>query len=311
MSLGRILFRVVPISARLSIRDNKVHRFGQGPFAKVDLHQSSCLKIFSTQMGSKRWAHNMPLTYDFARERIMLVLRLFDKIDGEKITLDSHFVDDLGLDSLDHTEIIMMMEDEFLFEIPDKDAEKLLTPRDILRYITDHEEAYEELQKLQAHHHHHGDGHGHGHPEAIAHASAGSHIDNAAMNPSKRHFSSLSYTSKRWFINVKNPNAVFPTSFDEAPKKEINFEDVEKRVLNVCSKYDKIDSSKLNLSSHFVDDLGLDSLDHVEIMMELEDEFGLEVPDQDAEKLMRPAEVAKYIYKKLEERSLSFRERKL
>ena len=40
----------------------------------------------------------------------MLVLNLFDKIDNAKLTLDSHFLTDLGLDSLDHVEIMLMME---------------------------------------------------------------------------------------------------------------------------------------------------------------------------------------------------------
>lgn len=40
----------------------------------------------------------------------MLVLNLFDKIDNSKLTLESHFINDLGLDSLDHVEIMLMIE---------------------------------------------------------------------------------------------------------------------------------------------------------------------------------------------------------
>ena len=40
----------------------------------------------------------------------MLVLNLFDKIDNAKLSPESHFINDLGLDSLDHVEIILMME---------------------------------------------------------------------------------------------------------------------------------------------------------------------------------------------------------
>ncbi|KAG9510677.1 Acyl carrier protein, mitochondrial [Fragariocoptes setiger] len=100
-----------------------------------------------TNHTSKRLAHNMPLTYDFVRERVLLILRLFDKVDSEKLTLESFFVEDLGLDSLDHVEIIMELEDEFNFEIPDKDAEKLLRPIDIVKYISNKEEAYPELDE--------------------------------------------------------------------------------------------------------------------------------------------------------------------
>lgn len=51
------------------------------------------------------------------------------------MSLESHFINDLGLDSLDHVEVIMAIEDEFGFEIPDMDAEKLLRPADIVRWV--------------------------------------------------------------------------------------------------------------------------------------------------------------------------------
>lgn len=76
----------------------------------------------------------------------MLVLRLFDKIDPEKLGPDHltiHFMKDLGLDSLDQVEIIMKLEDEFGFEIPDNHAEKLMTPKDLIEYIGDMTEATE------------------------------------------------------------------------------------------------------------------------------------------------------------------------
>ena len=46
-------------------------------------------------------------------ERVMLVLRLYDKIDPEKISVKSRFTEDLGLDSLDHVDVMIAMEDEF------------------------------------------------------------------------------------------------------------------------------------------------------------------------------------------------------
>lgn len=60
-----------------------------------------------------------------------------------QLSLNSHFMQDLGLDSLDHVEIIMAIEDEFGFEIPDMDAQKLLRPADIVRYVADREDVYE------------------------------------------------------------------------------------------------------------------------------------------------------------------------
>ncbi|XP_063698599.1 acyl carrier protein, mitochondrial isoform X3 [Culicoides brevitarsis] len=76
-------------------------------------------------------------------ERVLKVVAAYDKVSADKLTLDSHFINDLGLDSLDHVEVIMAMEDEFGFEIPDMDAEKLLRPRDVVQYVADKEDIYE------------------------------------------------------------------------------------------------------------------------------------------------------------------------
>ena len=64
---------------------------------------------------------------------------LFYTNDFFQVALESHFINDLGLDSLDHVEVIMAVEDEFGFEIPDEHAEKLLTPGKIAQYVCDHE----------------------------------------------------------------------------------------------------------------------------------------------------------------------------
>ncbi|XP_063075469.1 NADH:ubiquinone oxidoreductase subunit AB1b [Engraulis encrasicolus] len=84
-----------------------------------------------------------PLTIEAIGERVMYVLKLYDKINPEKLQASSHFMKDLGLDSLDQVEIIMAMEDEFGFEIPDAAAEKLMTPEEIVQYIADKKDIYE------------------------------------------------------------------------------------------------------------------------------------------------------------------------
>ncbi|XP_069359624.1 acyl carrier protein, mitochondrial isoform X2 [Maniola hyperantus] len=91
----------------------------------------------------RTYSHAPPITLDLLRQRVILVLQLYDKINPEKLSLDSHFMTDLGLDSLDHVEIIMAMEDEFGFEIPDGDAERLVRPKDIVQYIADKEDIYD------------------------------------------------------------------------------------------------------------------------------------------------------------------------
>ncbi|MDR1310534.1 MAG: acyl carrier protein [Burkholderiaceae bacterium] len=55
-----------------------------------------------------------------------------------EIKLESSFVDDLGADSLDTVELVMALEDEFEFEIPDEDAEKITTVKDAVDYATTH-----------------------------------------------------------------------------------------------------------------------------------------------------------------------------
>ncbi len=51
------------------------------------------------------------------------------------ITLEASFIDDLGADSLDIVELIMALEEEFDLEIPDSDAEKVVTVGDVVDYI--------------------------------------------------------------------------------------------------------------------------------------------------------------------------------
>ena len=51
------------------------------------------------------------------------------------VTLEASFIDDLGADSLDIVELIMALEEEFDMEIPDSDAEKIVTVNDVVEYI--------------------------------------------------------------------------------------------------------------------------------------------------------------------------------
>ncbi len=55
----------------------------------------------------------------------------------EDVTPEANFVEDLGADSLDIVELIMAMEEEFEIEVPDEDAEKLLTVQQTIDYIRD------------------------------------------------------------------------------------------------------------------------------------------------------------------------------
>jgi len=56
----------------------------------------------------------------------------------EEVTNEASFVDDLGADSLDTVELVMALEEEFDIEIPDEDAEKIVTVVDATKYIDKH-----------------------------------------------------------------------------------------------------------------------------------------------------------------------------
>lgn len=56
-----------------------------------------------------------------------------------------------------------------------------------------------------------------------------------------------------------------------------------------------VDEDQVTEDASFVDDLGADSLDQVELVMALEEEFGIEIPDEDAEKITRVKEAVSYI----------------
>ncbi|TKC48538.1 hypothetical protein EI555_015483, partial [Monodon monoceros] len=77
------------------------------------------------------------------KDPVLYILKLYDKIGPERLSVNSHFMKDLGLDSLDQVEIIMAMEHEFGLEIPDVDAEKLMCPQETVDYIADKKDVYE------------------------------------------------------------------------------------------------------------------------------------------------------------------------
>ena len=81
----------------------------------------------------------------------------------------------------------------------------------------------------------------------------------------------------------------------EKSKTLIDRKIVAQRVIDVVKNFEKVDSSKVSESSHFVKDLGLDSLDVVEVVMAFEQEFVIDIPDHDAEKIQSVSEAIDYI----------------
>lgn len=60
---------------------------------------------------------------------------------------------------------------------------------------------------------------------------------------------------------------------------------IEQRVISVIAEQLSVDESQVKPEAHFIDDLGADSLDLVELVMSLEKEFDCEIPDEEAEKI--------------------------
>lgn len=73
------------------------------------------------------------------------------------------------------------------------------------------------------------------------------------------------------------------------------------KVRSIIAERLSLDEDEIKLDSHFADDLGADSLDVVELIMALEEEFDIEIPDEDAEKVSTVQNVVEYITKRVEE----------
>lgn len=67
--------------------------------------------------------------------RVLEVVKNFEKVDASKVSPESHFVNDLGLNSLDVVEVVFAIEQEFILDIPDHDAEKIQSIPDAVEYI--------------------------------------------------------------------------------------------------------------------------------------------------------------------------------
>jgi acyl carrier protein len=70
---------------------------------------------------------------------------------------------------------------------------------------------------------------------------------------------------------------------------------VEEKVKEIIAEQLGVKKEEIKPESSFIDDLGADSLDTVEVVMALEEEFGTEIPDEDAEKITTVGEAIKYI----------------
>lgn len=73
---------------------------------------------------------------------------------------------------------------------------------------------------------------------------------------------------------------------------------VEEKVKEIISKQLGVNSAEVTPDASFVDDLGADSLDTVELVMAFEEAFNIEIPDEDAEKIAKVKDAVEYIKNK-------------
>jgi len=75
--------------------------------------------------------------------------------------------------------------------------------------------------------------------------------------------------------------------------------EVQEKIKTIIAEQLGVKPEEVTPQASFIEDLGADSLDTVELVMALEEEFGIEIPDQDAEKMTTVADAIKYIEEKV------------
>jgi acyl carrier protein len=89
-------------------------------------------------------------------------------------------------------------------------------------------------------------------------------------------------------------DSIFPNQLADLNQRLL-MATVEERVIDIVSEQLGVDKDKINLDTSFVNDLGADSLDTVELVMELEEEFDISIPDESAEKIQKVGEAVSFI----------------
>lgn len=81
----------------------------------------------------------------------------------------------------------------------------------------------------------------------------------------------------------------------------VSQEEIEKKIIEIVGKQLGIEKANIKRESSFVNDLGADSLDTVELVMEIEEAFSVSIPDEDAQKMQTVGDAIDYIAKRVDE----------
>ncbi len=82
----------------------------------------------------------------------------------------------------------------------------------------------------------------------------------------------------------------------------MDVKEVEAKIKEIIVEQLNVDESEVTPEASFIDDLGADSLDTVELVMAIEEAFDIEIPDEDAEKIRTVKDAIDYVVKKLQEK---------
>ncbi|EME41995.1 hypothetical protein DOTSEDRAFT_72933 [Dothistroma septosporum NZE10] len=97
---------------------------------------------------------------------------------------------------------------------------------------------------------------------------------------------------------ISTPATTFSAVRCYASSSGLGQEEITGRILDLLKNFDKVsDASKLSPTAHFTNDLALDSLDTVEVVMAIEEEFSIEIPDKEADAIHSVNQAVEYIMK--------------
>lgn len=117
-------------------------------------------------------------------------------------------------------------------------------------------------------------------------------ISSCLVPPSVKRFSTFTFGSN---ARINHVQRAFMKEY-VTPDAPLSIEQVQRRVMDVFRAFDKVNKENLSLNASFTSDLGLDSLDMVEVVIAVEEDFNLEVPDRAADEFKCPNDIVKYMY---------------